>query len=121
MMRCWICSTVEADRRHGDPDRIAQHLPGEFGDGARHGGREEQGLPLCGQLRHDGADVVDEPHIEHAVGFIEHEVLDAAEAKRVATHEVEQAAGCGDEHVDAVEQRTHLAAHRHAADRQARY
>ena len=38
------------------------------------------------------------------------------EPQRVALHQVEQAAGRGDQHVDAVHQRAHLAAHRHAAD-----
>ena len=105
-------------RRHGDLDRIAQHLLGELGNVARHGRGEQQRLALRGQLRDDLADVVNEAHVEHAVGFVEHEKLDVAEAQRIAAHEVEQAARRGDEDVDAVEQRAHLAAHRHAADRQ---
>ena len=31
------------------------------------------------QLGDDPADVVDEAHVEHAVGFVEHEHLDAVE------------------------------------------
>ena len=72
------------------------------------------------QLGDDLADVVDEAHVEHAVGFVEDEDFDAVEPQRVALHEVEQPARRGDQHVDAVEQRAHLAAHRHAADRQRR-
>ena len=70
------------------------------------------------ELGDDLADVVDEAHVEHAVGLVEDEHLDVAEAQRVALDEIEQAAGGGHQHVDAVHQRAHLLAHRHAADRQ---
>ena len=59
-----------------------------------------------------------ESHVQHPVGFIEHEKLDFAKAKRVALHEVEQAPGRGHEHFDPVEQRTDLGPHRDAADHQ---
>ena len=76
---------------------------------------------LFGSLRDDLADVVDEAHVEHAVGFVEHEELDLAELQAVAAHEVEQAAGRGDQDVDALHERADLASHRHAADRQRRW
>ena len=127
--QCGLRGAIDADdalldaldrrggRRHRDLDRIAQHLRGELGDVARHGGREQQRLPLGRQLGDDLADVVDEAHVEHAVGFVEHEdTRRSSSAQRVALHEIEQPAGRGDEHVDAVEQRAHLRAHRHAAD-----
>jgi hypothetical protein len=75
-------------------------------------------LPVRGKVGNDFSDVVDEAHIEHPVGFIEHEDFHRAEPERVAPHEVEQTSRRGDEHVDAVEQRTHLGAHGHPADRQ---
>ena len=59
---------------------------------------------------------MDEAHVEHPVGFVQHEDFDPAEPQRIAVHEVEQAAGSGDQHVDAVHQRAHLLAHGHAAD-----
>ena len=37
---------------------------------------------LAGSLVDDPADVVDEAHVEHAVGFVEHEHLDAIEMRR---------------------------------------
>ena len=104
------------DRRHRDPRGIAQHRFRELGDVLRHGGREEQRLPLDRQLGDDFADVVDEAHVQHAVGLVEHEVFDLAELEAVALHEVEQAAGGGDQHFDAAHQAADLAAHRHAAD-----
>ena len=103
-------------RRHRDPDRVAQHLVGEIGDLLRHGRREEQRLALARQLGHDPADVVDEAHVEHAVGFVEHEDLDAIEADGAALHEVEQASGRRHQDVDAAGERADLAVDRDAAD-----
>ena len=67
----------------------------------RHGGGEHQRLPVRRQLGDDFADVVDETHVEHAVGFVEHEAFDAVEPKRIALHEIEQPARRGDENIDA--------------------
>jgi hypothetical protein len=75
-------------------------------------------LPARWKLRDDFADVVDEAHIQHPVGFIEHEKLDFAETQGVAGHQIEQTPGSGNEHLDAVLQRAHLRAHRDATDRQ---
>ena len=46
------------DRRYRDLDRVAQHLRGEFGDGARHRRGKHQRLPLGRKLGDDFADVV---------------------------------------------------------------
>ncbi len=89
-------------RRDRDLDRIAQHMRGEIGDGARHGGGEHQRLPVGRKLGDDFADVVDETHVEHAVGFVEHETFDAVKPKRVALDEIEEPARRGDENIDAV-------------------
>ena len=107
-------------RRHRHAGGIAQHRFGEFGDVLRHGGREEQRLPLDRQFADDFADVVDEAHVEHAVGFVEHQELDLAELQPVALDEIEQAAGGRHHDFDALHDRADLAAHRHAADRQRR-
>ncbi len=104
--------------RYRNRRRVLQHLLGEVGDILRHGGREQQRLPNLRQLRHDLPDVVDEAHIEHAVGFVEHERFDRVEPHRVALHQIEQAAWRRHQHVDPVEQRADLLAHRDAADRQ---
>ena len=82
----------------------------------RHGGREQQRLPLRRELGDDLTDVADEAHVEHAVGFVEHEHLDFAETNRVALDQIEQAARRGDQHVDAVRQRADLRSHVDAAD-----
>ena len=94
--------------------------PASLADLVRHGGGEEQRLPLGRQQRDDLPDVVDEAHVEHAVGFVEHEHFDIVEADGAAVVEIEQAAGRGDQHVDAARQGADLLADRHAADDQRR-
>ena len=59
---------------------------------------------------------MDEAHVEHAVGFVEHEKFDVAKTQRIALHEIQQPARRGDKDVDTIEQRTDLRTHRHAAD-----
>ena len=74
---------------------------------------------VCRSLRQhgdDALDVVDEAHVEHAVGFVEHQHLDLVEAQRALVDQIEQAAGGRDQHVDAVRERAHLLVDRHAAD-----
>ena len=104
------------DRRHRHAHRIVEHLLGKIFDFAGHGGGEEQGLPLGRNLGDDFADIADEAHVEHAVGFVENEDFDVAETQRVALDEIEQAAGCGHQHFDAMHERAHLTSHRNAAD-----
>ncbi len=55
----------------------------------RHGGREEQGLALGRELGDDFTDVVDEAHVELAVGLVEHEELDLIEFQGIALNHVE--------------------------------
>ena len=70
-----------------------------------HGGREEQALPLDRQLGDDAPDGLDEAHVQHLVGLVEHEHLDAVEHDVALVEVIEQAAGGGDQHVDAARQR----------------
>ncbi len=102
-------------RRHRHPRRVDQHAVRERLDGGRHRRGEEERLALPGDGRADAADVVDEAHVEHAVGLVEHEVRHAVEAHVPLAHQVEQAARRGDEHLRRATQRELLAALPHAA------
>ena len=82
---------------------------------AVEGGREEQVLALGREHGHDASDVVDEAHVQHAVGLVEDEHLDLAEVERAAAGVVEQAPGRGHHDLDAAEQVLLLRAHGHAA------
>ena len=53
------------------------------------------------QLQH-APDGMDEAHVEHAIGFIEHEALDVAQVDRALLGEIEQPAGRRDQQVAAV-------------------
>ena len=53
-------------------------------------------------------DVADEAHVEHAVGLVEDEDLDRREVDGALAEVVEQAAGRGDDDVDAATQRVGL-------------
>ena len=88
----------------GEPDllRLAQEPRAQLGNAVGVGGREQQGLALGrAQLGHCG-DVVEEPHVEHAVGFVQHQGVERRERQRAALQVVEDAAGRAHHHVGAV-------------------
>ena len=103
---------------HFDAHRIVQEIVGDALDFRRHGRREEQGLPRERHQLADALDVGDETHVEHAVGFVDHQQFDAGEQQAAALGMVEQAAGRRDQDVDAADQLGVLVAERHAADDQ---
>ena len=61
-----------------------------------------------GSDREHAADVADETHVEHPVGFVEHEDLDVPEVDRLLLHVIEQPSGCRDEDVHATPERIDL-------------
>ena len=99
-----------------DQHRRVQQAIGEGLDLVAEGGREQQALLLLRQHREHLLDVVDEAHVEHAVGFVEHEDLDVREVERALAVVVEQAARRGDEDVDAAAQLVDLRLHADAAE-----
>src|SRR5699024_5370745 len=83
-----------------------------------HGRRKEQGLANPGKQPNDAFDIRDEAHIEHAVGFVDHQDLDVRQKHLAAFEQIEHAAGCGDENVDAAIQPANLFVKTFAADQQ---
>ena len=61
-------------------------------------------------------DVRQEPHVEHAVGLVEHEVLEAGELRVGLPEMIEQPAGRADDHVDAAAEGVLLRPHADAAE-----
>ena len=103
-------------RRHVDAHGLMQDRVRELLHVRRHRRREQHGLPLARQLGDDAADVADETHVEHAVGFVEHQ-----HARRIETHValfrmIEQTAGRGHEDIEARRERLDLRPLAHAAD-----
>ena len=87
-----------------DPDRVRQDFARQGRDLARHGGGKQQGLALLRHFADDFPYVVDEAHIEHPVGFVEHEIFDRVERYMSLAHEIEQTARSGDDDFNAARQ-----------------
>ena len=83
-------------------------------DLVRHRRREEQRLALGRQRVDDAPDVGPEAHVQHAVGFVEDQRLEAVELGARA-HVIHQAAGRRDDERDAGGEGPRLRLHRRAA------
>ena len=95
-------------RRHFHAHRIGEERVRQVADLLRHGGREEHGLALLRHHARNGADRLDEAHVQHPVGLVEHQDVDVGEVAVALLDQVEQAAGRGHHDVDAAAQRVHL-------------
>src|SRR3546814_2809642 len=72
---------------------------------------KQQGLPSRRQFGTDILDVRDEAHVEHPVGFVDHEQVATGEQDLAALEQIHQAARRRDQHVDALLERLDLVAH----------
>ena len=88
-------------RRDLDRGRVVEQPVGEPPDLVREGRREQQVLAPRRQDREDLADVADEAHVEHPVGLVEDEDLDARQVDGPLAEVVEQAAGRRDDDLGA--------------------
>ncbi len=79
----------------GEADGILCVVAHELRHGAFHRGGEAQSLALARQYAGDAADGREEAHVEHAIGFIEDECLDAAQRDEPAVEIIFEAAGSG--------------------------
>ena len=115
-----LLDILVAARGPCDFDRLGvrQELVSEPLDRRRHRRREQQSLAVRGQLGADILDVGDEPHVKHAVGFVDHQQIAAGEQNLAALEQIHQAAGGRDQHVDALFERLDLIAHLDPADQQ---
>ncbi len=80
-------------RRNGShlhAQRIGQDRIGQVGNLRRHSGREEQRLTLYRKFGNYLFDIMDEAHVEHAVGFVKHENFHIAQRNITLVHQVEQ-------------------------------
>ena len=96
--------------------RVVQQARGQLLDRGLKGGREQQVLPAGRQQRQDFLDVADEAHVEHAVGFIEHQDLHPIQLHGVLLGEIHQPARGGHQHVGAAPQPHHLGVDLHAPE-----
>ena len=81
--------------------RIAQDLFGQLPDFRRKRRREHHGLPLGGQLGDDLHNIVEESHIEHPIGLVEHEIAHVRQIHPAVLNMGQQASGRSDHDVGA--------------------
>ena len=105
-------------RRHFDALRVGQELIDKARDLRRHRCREKQRLALWRQQLADLFDVRDEAHVEHPVGLVDNEDLDAHQHQTAALKMIEHAAGGGNQNVGTAVEFLDLLVHRYAADQQ---
>jgi hypothetical protein len=103
-----FCDDVEVDR-------FAQKRLCQRRDAIGHGGRKKQGLALARKGSHDAPEVPDEPHIKHAIRFIEHAYPDLVEVCVTALHKVEQPARRRDDDVRSASQCSNLRSVAHSS------
>jgi hypothetical protein len=80
-------------RRHLHLLRVAQQIHRQTLDLRFEGGREQQRLPLAGHARQNALNRRQKAHIEHAVGFVQHQQAHAVEFDRTAIEMIDQAPG----------------------------
>ena len=85
-----------------DEDRLVQRVGDDAQHLLAHGGAEEEVLALGRDGVDDALHVRPEAHVEHAVGLVEHQRVDLVEQDVPLAQHVEQAAGRGDQKVDAL-------------------
>ena len=95
--------------------RLAHEGGAELGDAFGVGGREQQRLALRRALLGDHGDVVVEAHVEHAVGFVQHQRVQRLQVQAAAFQVVHDAPRRADDDVRAMLQAGQLRAHRRAA------
>ena len=98
-----------------DPHRFLQVPSGDRCDARRHGRGEQRRLPRLGGRREDRLEVFGEAHVEHLVGFVEHEHLERVEIQRTAPQVIERATRRRNDDVRASPQGANLLIHRRSA------
>ena len=93
-----------AARCHLDVDRIAQNLACQTANLVGHRGREQKRLAPGREGGDDAAHVADEPHVEHAVGLVQDQDLQAPEIDVAPLHEIEKPPRRGHENIDTAAQ-----------------
>src|SRR3978361_1227239 len=89
---------------------ITQQAGSKLGNALRHGCREEQCLAILGHHRDHATDISHETHIEHAVGFIEHEHFDGGKVDMTLSDQVEKTSRRSDQYINPTTHRIDLTA-----------
>ena len=104
-----------ARRGHFDANGPVQIGIGNLVHQLGHGCRKQHRLAFLWDHRRDFAQIVDEPHVQHLVGFVQHQKRCFAQVHGAAVHQIQQTARCGHQHVNAAFQAFDLWIDRHTA------
>ena len=99
---------------HLDALRVAQQPVGQVPDLVTEGGREQQTLLLAGDPGQNFFHVMDEAHVQHAVGLVQHQHLHLRQVQKALLCQVQQATRGGNQHVHTFFQLRDLGVHAHA-------
>ena len=108
---------VRRIRAPADLDNLGRPLEfvRQLFDFARERGREHERLPFLRQRPHDLPDRRKKTHVQHAIGFVEHEKFELRKIGRALLHQIDQAARRRDDKVDPGTQRLDLRTFAHSA------
>ncbi len=81
--------------------RIVHRPLDERFDLRRNGGGKQRGVALARAFFHEPAHVGQKSHVEHPVGFVEHEKFHLVQPHRALFEMIQQASGRGDDDVRA--------------------
>ncbi|GIX64294.1 serine beta-lactamase mitochondrial, putative [Babesia caballi] len=105
----YVVAGLEVERPDVDVDGLlAAEVVGERLHLLGPRGRPHQRLPVRPDLADDLANLRLETHVEHAIGLVQDQVGDAPQVGDVGLEEVDEAAGAGEQNLDATPQFIHL-------------
>ena len=107
---------LQIERSHVHLDRVRQEIAGQRLHLLRPGRRPHQGLSIGTNLRYDLSDLRLESHIEHAIGFVHHQVRDSPQVRHAGLQEIELPTRRRDHDLRAPAQLIGLVASRHASE-----
>ncbi len=81
-----------------DPFRVLNEFLGEPGGRLSHGGREQEGLAFFRHGLEDEFHVVDEPHVKHAIGFVQYEQANVGDIDTPAPDVIDESPRRRDDH-----------------------
>ena len=85
-----------------DVQRVLEKRARQLLDAFGVSGRKQQGLAVFGRLLDDLADVLKKAHVQHAVGFVQHQGVQALQRQVAAFQVVHDAPGRADHDVGTV-------------------
>ena len=95
---------------------VFEQVVGQGADVIAEGGGEQQALLVGRHQRQNFFDVVDKAHVQHAVGFVQHQHFNVGQIHEALLLQVEQAARGGDQHVHTLADAVNLGLHADATE-----